>query len=150
MKYVATTGDLDAATQLKVAKETISVVHNGAVVERHHSQNPAPSARFHWGTEWEVKATLEFGDQDDMAVIMGGSNVSEVFTITQTVRQLPNYDVRFAIIRPSDGLLVLKDVTKVNFIPTLEESYQNGELFYLPIMIKSLDTSDYTSDNSAS
>ncbi|NIR51766.1 hypothetical protein GWO43_24635 [candidate division KSB1 bacterium] len=149
IKIVTTGGDLDAATEIKLAQDTVTIKHTGAVVEHKHSQNPNPDERTEWGTEWEIRGVFSLATQSELVTLLGGSENANVYTKTQGIRTLSNYDVRIAVYRASDGLLVLKDVTKVNFMPEVEESYEAGSRFYLPFMMKSTDTSDYTSDNSA-
>jgi len=134
---------------MKLALDAVSIKGTGSIVEHITSENPNPVDRVEIGTEFEVRGVLGAASQSELVTVMGGSVASNVYSKIQGIRTLPKFDMRIAVHRASDGKLVLKDITDLNFMPELEESFEQKKRFYLPFIAKSTDTSDYTSDNSA-
>ncbi len=147
--YVIANGNLGAANQFKVANERASIKTSRRVLEDFAQDNPNPSRRIAVGAMFEARVVLQAATQAEIAAITGGSEVSNVLTINQSQNVLPLYDTRFAVVRDSDGLIILKDITDVNFMPEVDEGYEAENKFYLPVLIKSTSASIYTSDNSA-
>jgi len=149
IKFVNTGGDLGAASELKLAKDAVVLKQTGVVHEHVTSDNPNPEDVTEIGTNYEIRGVLAAASQAHMVEILGGAENSSVYTKSQAIRTLPKKDIRLAVYRKTDGLLVLKDLTNMTFVPEVEESYESGKQFYLPFVAKSTATTDYTSDNSA-
>lgn len=149
IKFVAANGDLGAATELKLAKDAIGLDVTGEMIEHITSQNPNPEDRTEIGSLFEIRGVLALADQDTFVQIFGGAHNSSIYTKTQGIRVLPHYDIRVAVYRKPDALLILKDFTDMDFLPELKEAYEQSKQFYLPFTLKSTATSIYTSDNSA-
>ncbi len=148
-KQVAAGGDLDAASEMALAKEAATLKADEIIVEKFNSEHTAPTDRVGIGTNFEMKVVLLSATQANMVSFFAGSETSSVYTKDQEVRTLAKHDVRLGVYRASDGLTILKDLTDVNIIPAWEESFEQGKFFYLPLTIQSTSTSTYSSDNSA-
>lgn len=149
IKFVTAGGNLATATEMKLAKDVLGIDGTGEIIEHITSQNPNPEDRTEIGSMFEVRGVLALASQDEFVNVFGGTHNSNVYTKTQGIRVLPDYDVRVAVYRKSDGQLILKDLTNMNFIPELKEAYEQGKQYYLPFTLKSTSDTAYTSDNSA-
>ena len=148
-KFVAAGGDLDAASERKLAMNALSVKYTEKIVENKSSQAVNPEDRHSIGIIPEGRGVLQAGTQDDLVAVHGGSHTGNVWTKGQSIRTLKKYDVRFAYYRASDGLLVIEDWTDMNFIPETELSYEQEKMTYLPFALMATATTDVTRDNSA-
>lgn len=148
IKIVATGGDLDSADEYKLNNEVATHVMTPVIAERNYSSNPNPNARVEVGHTHQINAVLGLPTYDHYVQLIGGTHNASVFTKTQSKRVLPKYDIRIATYR-DDGQLVLKDWTNMQFTGAIEESWEQGESFFLPFEAMSTDESDYTADNSA-
>jgi hypothetical protein len=149
VKIVAAGGDLDAATQLKIAENAVNHKCAGRVIAKTAHDNPNPIERYESGAVHELKFVLLEFNHARLLEIIGGSEVSGVYTKTQSIRILLKYDIRVAVYRETDALLIFEDWTDMNIMPEVQEDLQTDKMTLLPVTAMSTSTSDWTSDNSA-
>jgi hypothetical protein len=150
IKIVTAGGDLNAAPELDLATDKVSIIVTPEVVEHIITRSPLPKERYEIGTNLAVKGVLASASLQEIQYLLGGSVVSEVYTKTQGVRTLPKYDIRVGVYRPSDGVVVPHDLTDMHFVAAVEMGFEQKKKSYLPFEAKGSDTSDFTIDNSVS
>jgi hypothetical protein len=147
VKIVAAGGDLDAASENKLAKEVARINIAPAIVERMSSNSPAPNTRAEVGTLFESDFVMMAATLDHLVLALGGTHSSSVFTKTQGFRTLPKYDIRFGVVRASDGLIQTLDITDIQFVDPVELPFEHGQWTYLKLKAKGTDTSELVWDN---
>jgi len=149
IKIVAAGGDLSTAPEKKLAKNAVVIKAEPSLVEHITADNPNPQERYEIGTGFELKGVLGDSDLDDLVFILGGTHTTNVYTKTQGVRTLPKYDIEVGVYRPSDAKIIKYTLTDMEFTAAVEESFEQGNVKYLPFTAQSVATSDLTIDNSA-
>jgi hypothetical protein len=149
IKIVAAGGDLDAASEISLAKDVVVLKSSPNIVEHVCSDNPNPVERQEIGTGFEIRGVLAAATLDDLVFLVGGSHITNVYTKIQGIRTLPKYDIRLGIYRPADGLIILEDLTDMHFVGEIEQAFEQGNNTYIPFTAKATATSDLTIDNSA-
>lgn len=147
-KYVATGGDLSTATERELINgENVAIEIEGVQVEHILSTSPNPNEIHEAGSKIKSRCVLAAADRDTMVAILGGTHLTNVFSKTQTPRNLPQYDIRYRI-ATTTGTYGLVDITKVFFEPNWKGAFQHGKRYYLPLDIKGSDSSVFTYDGS--
>jgi hypothetical protein len=147
-KIVAAGGDLDAAAEILLQKEAVTVDIERSILEDFTSQFPQPITRYELGSDFMVKGVLSAATLDRIVELIGGTNTSEVYTKTQQVLVLSKYDIRLGVYRPSDGVVVPWTFTDMQNIAKVSFKMEHGSITYLPFEFRGTYTSDLTIDNS--
>lgn len=146
--YVAAGGVLASAPAHEVLNEEVGIKATPKIIEHILSSNPSPKTRYRIGTEFEARFTFGEATLDEAKAAAGGTHTTNVFTLGQDIAELTKYDIRFDVVRPSDGAIVEVDLTDMQFTSGLDFKYVSGKRLYLPAELKSTATSDLTIDNS--
>jgi hypothetical protein len=148
IKIVAANGDLDAAAEIGLTKDVVSVKADAVIVEHILSTNPNPADRFEIGSKFEIKGILADPSLANYVIFFGGVQNSNVYTKTQGIRTLGKYDIRLGVYR-NDGLIIERNYTDMEFTAPQEQAFEMGKMTYLPFAAMSTSTTEETIDNSA-
>lgn len=147
IRWIATGGNLSTATPKTVTKDVVELTMNEALIEHFISQYPQPLTRYGIGINFKVKGILAAATLDDLAIMKGGTHLSNTYTRSQSVRTLPAYDLRLEVYRPSDGATKNWDVTAVQFTADVVLGFQHGKVTYMPFEANGTYTSSLTITN---
>ena len=147
-KYVPTGGDLSTATERElIAGENVAIEMEGVQIEHIITTSPNPAEIHEAGSKIKSRCVLAAADSNDMVAVLGGTFLANVFTKTQTPRNLPQYDIRYRI-ATTLGTYVFVDITHVFFEPNWKGAFISGKRYYLGLDIKGSDLSVFTKDDS--
>lgn len=136
MKLVATGGDLDAATEMKVVQEAVTIEAEGVEIEHILSTSPNPAEIIEAGSKIKARTVLAAADSNTFVDIFGGTYTNSVWEKDQDPRTLDEYDIRWRIASTDHGKFFLVDITHVFVVPKLSLNLAPGKRFYLPLDIK--------------
>jgi hypothetical protein len=144
-KYVAAGGNVGAAgAKTLIEGENATIKSTAKVIDHILSTNPNPAERVVIGREFEMRVVLAAADMADFDDYFAGTYDEGTYTEDQSIITLDLYDVRLTVQTTTQATTRTMDLTDMNFIPEWEQSYKQGERYYLPLVIKSSNTSDLT------
>jgi hypothetical protein len=144
-KYVAAGGNIGAASALTLIEgENSTVKSTGKVIDHILSTNPNPAERVVIGREFELKTVLAAAALTDFEAYFAGAEDADVYVEDQSIATLELYDVRLTVQTTTNATSRTFDLTDMNFIPEWEATFKQGDRFYMPLTLKSTNTSDLT------